>query len=335
MASPFGIAILGLDHWYIGLAAIDAYHKQSEFTLIGVADPHEWRREDVKGRGVENVAAKPDALLADERVNLVFAMANSAENESLSRRALEAGKDVLCVKPPAMTVEGTDALVALAKEKGRFFASFEGMMRFGGRRRQIKGLIRDGAIGQPTTYCRLSQGGLPQPWSGQQGDSWWLDPSKVPGGAWIDHAIYAVDEVRDLFGGEVTAVQGRMENRRYADMGVEDYGIATMWTASDLTAVIEDAWLADHHSGAQVIIGREGSLHLSGPAASNGPLLIRVGKSETLPPVEDEENYYMAIARCLRDGTPPPFSGQDSRANLAACLAAYQSSREGRRVEPA
>ena len=34
-----------------------------------------------------------------------------------------------------------------------------------------------------------------------------------------------------------------------------------MTTASNLTAVIEDAWLADHHSGVQTIIGREGSLH--------------------------------------------------------------------------
>jgi predicted dehydrogenase len=328
----FGIAVVGLDHWYIGLAAIDVFSKSSEFPLIGVADRHDWRREDVKSRGVQNVTEDFDALLNDDRVRVVFAMSNSASNEAISRRALEAGKDVLSVKPPAMTVEGVDQLVKVAEEKGRFFASFEAMNRFSARRRQIKSLIQDGAIGQPTTYCRLSQGGLPQPWAGRQGDSWWLDPAQVPGGAWIDHAIYAVDEVRDLFGTEIATAQAVIENRRYTDLKVEDYGIATMETTSHVTAVIEDAWLADHHAGVQTIIGREGSLHLSGPAAKDGPLLLRAGKPEVLPAAQDDEPIYVAFCRALQNGEVP-FSGRDSRANLSACLAAYQSARERKRVE--
>lgn len=331
MPSSFGIAVVGLDHWYIALAAIDVFNKSSEFPLIGAADHHDWRREYLKSRGVAHVTEDFDALLNDDRVRLVFAMTNAAENEEVSRHALEAGKDVLSVKPPAMTVEGADQLVKLAEEKGRFFASFEAMNRFSARRRQLKALIRDGAIGQPTTYCRLSQGGLPQPWAGQQGDSWWLDPSKVPGGAWIDHAIYAVDEIRDLFGTEIATAQAIIENRRYTDLKVEDYGIATMETASSMTAVIEDAWLADHHAGVQTIIGREGALHLSGPAAKDGPLLIRAGKPEVLPAAPDEEPIYVAFCRALQNGEVP-FSGRDSRANLAACLAAYRSARERKTV---
>ncbi len=333
MAEPFGVAILGLDHWYIGLGALDVFKEHSEFPLLGVADPNEWRREDVKGRGVARVTGDFNELLEDERVRVVFAMMNSLDNETISRRALEEGKHVLCVKPPAMTVDGAKALTALAERQAKFFGSFECMGRFGARRHQIKDLIQSGMIGVPTTYCRLSQGGLPMPWAGQQGDSWWLDPAKVPGGAWIDHAIYAVDEVRDLFGTEITSVQATMENRRYPELKVEDYGIATFHTASAMTAVVEDAWLATHHSGLQTIIGQEGSLHLSGPAVSDGPLLIRAGKRETLPAVQDPEPAYVTLCRRLRDGEAVPFTGHDSVANLAACLGAYASSRGGRRMD--
>jgi predicted dehydrogenase len=332
MSQPFGVAVLGLDHWYTALGAIDALQKQSEFPLIGVADEHDWRREEMKARGIEGVTGDFDSLLSDDRVRLVMTLNATSENEALSRKALEAGKDVFSVKPPAMTAEGALSLADLAENRGRFFASFEGMMRVTARRKQIKELIWDGAIGQPTTYCRLSQGGLPQPWPGRTGESWWLDSSKVPGGAWIDHAIYAVDEIRDLFGAEIATAQGSIENRRYKEMKVEDYGIATLRTEADLTAIIEDAWLADHHSGLHVIIGREGSLHLSGPAAASGPLLIRAGKSETLPPVEDAEPIYVALCRRLRDGEMP-YSGKDSAANLAACLAVYRSSEEKRTIE--
>ena len=71
----------------------------------------------------------------------------------------------------------------------------------------------------------------------------------MPGGAWLDHSIYAVDTARWLLGSEMALVCGVSANQRYPDLGVEDFGIATYTMDDGAVALIEDTWTADRGYG--------------------------------------------------------------------------------------
>lgn len=70
--------------------------------------------------GVSKVYTDMDAFLQDEEINFVYIATPNLLHFEQTRRALLAGKNVICEKPFCIRAEQAGALVALAKEKGLF-----------------------------------------------------------------------------------------------------------------------------------------------------------------------------------------------------------------------
>lgn len=70
--------------------------------------------------GVEKVYTDMEQFLADERVNCVYVASPNILHYEQTKRALLAGKHVLCEKPFCTRLEDAKELVSLAKEKGLF-----------------------------------------------------------------------------------------------------------------------------------------------------------------------------------------------------------------------
>lgn len=331
---PFGIAVLGLDHWYTAFGALDNAAASTTAPLIGIADPSEERRAQMRAKYPQaQVESSPDALLARDDVALVAITAPTREAPEIAKRALAAGKHVLSVKPPARTLAELDAVLAAAERAGRFYGSFEGMPRLTPRLQLLRDLIQDGAIGQPMAFYQLGHGGLPQPWPGQTGDSWWLHAENAPGGAWIDHAIYAVDQARFVFGGEIDYAAGIIENRVHADLSLEDYGASLMRLrpasgGPSVSLIFEDTWTAQPGGGAhrQQILGSAGSVRPDGNA-----WVVTQGGEDTRHEVPTAaQTGIEALAALLQSGQTPPFGPADARANLAVCLSVYDAAKRSR-----
>ena len=324
---PFGIAVIGLDHWYTAFGVLDAAAQSAEVPLVGICDADAGRREEMQAKypGVL-VTDDPGVLLGREDVELVAICAPTDAAPDIAKQALAAGKHVLSVKPPARTLSELDGVIAQAEQAGRFYGSFEGMQRLTGRVQLLRQLVREGAIGQPVTYHQVAHGGLPQPWPGRQGDSWWLDAERVPGGAWLDHAIYAVDLARWVFDGEIDHATGLIENRIPQNLALEDYGVALLRLAprgggANVTLLFEDTWTAGPGGGMhrQMIVGTAGSLRPDG-----NDWVVTVGGAETRHPIPAGPFFDLAaLADLLQKGETPPFGPADARANLVACLQVY------------
>jgi predicted dehydrogenase len=222
-----------------------------------------------------------------------------------------------------MTVEDASALAGAAEDSGVVFSSFEVYPRLTERGRFLKQVIRDGIIGEAISFYHVAHGGLPQPWPEQQGDSWWLHPDKAPGGAWLDHAIYAVDQVRWTLESEVEWVSATMANRRHKDLDLEDWGVAWMRFENGFSAVMEDTWTADSGTHFNRYIGTEGSLVLE----SDHFTLIKGGNTERIEIPADFDTPVSKIVSVIRGETRAPFKPTCSVHNLRACLAAYESAR--------
>ncbi len=327
----FGIAVIGLDHWYTAFGMTDNAAASQIAPLVGVADKDETRQAQMREK-YPNVIVTGDAseLINHSDVALVAICAPTKDAPEIAKAALRGGKHVLSVKPPARTLAELDDVIAVAQETGTFYGSFEGMQRLTPRITLLRDLIQGGAIGLPMSYHQVGHGGLPSPWPGQTGDSWWLHRENVPGGAWIDHAIYAVDLARFVFDGEVDGASGIIENRVHK-LTLEDYGASLMrlrgtvnGTPASVSLLMEDTWTSDPSGGGshhQQIMGTHGSLRPDG-----NDWVVQNKSGETRHAIPAAPFFRLeTLAELLQTGQTPPFGPADARANLAACLAVYDS----------
>lgn len=326
-----GVAVVGLDHWYTAFGVLDTARKSDIAPLIAFAEtePARLAYAAEKYPGVLATANVDEAISAPG-VGLVAICASTDQAPQIATTALRAGKHVVSVKPPARTLAELDEVLAVAAQTGRFYGSFEGMQRLNARATVLQNLIQNGEIGTPLSFHQVGHGGLPAPWPGQIGLSWWLDANKVPGGAWLDHAIYAVDLARFVFGGEVDFATGLIENRVQPDLSLEDYGISLMRLrrangSPNVSLLFEDTWAANPGGGTSryQIIGTDGSVRIDG-----SDWVVTKGGQETRHAIPAGPFFaFETLTDLLERDETPPFGPADARANLKACLAVYESAK--------
>jgi predicted dehydrogenase len=316
----FKIAICGLDHWYTALGVLDIAKKSENVELVGVEEPGELRRAWLSTNHPE-IRVLDDASESD--ADLVAICTPTSDAPKLAIKALSAGKHVLSVKPPAKTLAQLDEVIAVAQKTGKFYGSFEGVQRLHPRAQLLKKLIEGGAIGTVLSFHQVGHGALPSPWPGGESGapSWWIDATKAPGGAWIDHAIYALDLARFALGGEVESVAGVLGNRLHSELPLEDYGVSVMKLSTGAALIFEDTWAAvpGTGSGWYFFLGTEGTI-----TGEGGAWVVRRGSDEVRHAIPEVPFFPLdELGEKLRSGATLPFGPTDARANLAACLKLY------------
>lgn len=338
--SKLGVALLGLDHWYaaFGLAAHAA--RSDALQLVAVAHDDAQKAEQIAHEhGAALATTDYRAALERADVQIVVAQYSTDRNVAVCRAAAEAGKHIISVKPMALDLAGADAIVAAVRAAGVTYLPFESSYRVAPEWRRVKQWLDEGRIGRPLRFLHSMHSGLPQAWPGSDESGWWVDPARVPGGGWLDHAIYALDLARWLFGAEVREVRGALANQRHGHLAVEDYGCATCTLGDGAVALVEDTWTAERgfFFKRTEIVGSAGAI--LDDTLTSGRVLLRGGFGfEGWTAVEPRPAPAGAIldhlAACVRGEAAPVATVEDGRANLAACLAFYQAARSGDAARP-
>lgn len=126
----------------------------------------------------------------------------TAEHAWTTIACLEAGRDVLCEKPIAMTLEEADAMLEAAERNGRIL-QLGLLSRFAPCWQKIKSLVDAGAIGEVMSIT------MTQYWNQPTLYADWRTRTAVSGGGIIaDSAVHWIDIMRWLLGEmtELTAV---------------------------------------------------------------------------------------------------------------------------------
>jgi predicted dehydrogenase len=330
MNTPFSVAVIGLDHWYTALPTLDILAKSENIELAAVCETDQSRWPDVTKRAPNvTLTADPEAIFTNANIALVLICTDTTQAPNLAIRALNAGKHVVSVKPCASSLAELDEVLAVAKTNNKFFGSFEGMQRLHPKATLLKEIIQSGAIGTPLSFYQLGHGGLASPWPGQPGGSpsWWIDKQRSPMGAWADHAIYAVDLARFVFGADasepIKLLGATIANRLHSNLAHEDYGVALM-QLGNVNLIIEDTWAVDSAAGGvgmhrMHVMGTKGNI-----LAEGSTWVVSNGEGKTVHNIPDVPFFnYEALVAHLQSGTPLPFGPEDARATLSACLAVY------------
>jgi myo-inositol 2-dehydrogenase/D-chiro-inositol 1-dehydrogenase len=273
-------------------------------------------------------------LLAREDLAVVDVVVPSHLHYEIARTALEADKHLFLEKPMVLSLGHCDELIRLARQKGKILA-VDHEMRLSALWGRVKQLIDQAAVGTPQ-YVLLELSRFPYR-LGSEG--WRFDVHRV--GNWIlEEPIHFFDLARWYMAGfgEAVSVYARANSRQPGHPELQDNFTTILSFSGGGYAVISQTLAAFEHHVTCKVSGTQGAIwaNWSAPDARHPqPVFgLRYGDHNRVEAIRFESvtgevvelaDFVAAIVRSVREGTPPPASGEDGRWSVLLCLAAQAS----------
>ena len=195
------IAIVG----YGGQGAWHAGHAQKSdvLNLSGVYDIKAERHDLAKANGIHTYDSL-DAILADKDVDIVVCATPNDSHKEIVIRSLEAGKNVVCEKPVALSLEDFDDMCAAAKKSGKLFTVHQNR-RWDVDFLAIKSVIASGEIGETINIESRVHGsrGIPSDWRCHK---------PYGGGMVLDWGVHLIDQMLQLIPEKITKIYCELNN---------------------------------------------------------------------------------------------------------------------------
>jgi predicted dehydrogenase len=219
------VGIVGLN---IGRSHIvEGYAPHPGFEVRAVCDLDETRLNAVGDEfGVPERTTSFEAMLADERIDIIDICTPPGLHRAQVEAALAAGKHVVCEKPLAGSLADVDAIMAAEKSaRGVLMPIFQ--YRYGDGVEKAKRIIDAGIAGKPyvgsvETFWKRTPDYYAVPWRGK-----WATEL---GGVLVAHALHLHDMLLHLTG-PAARVFGRVASR-VNDIETEDCASASLLMAS-------------------------------------------------------------------------------------------------------
>lgn len=177
------IGIIG--HGFMGHEHETMLTELEGYRVVGFADRDPECLKDVK-EGLKRYDSD-EALLADPEVQVVLIAANNNQHKKLVIQAAEAGKDVICEKPVAMSLSDLDEMEQACKEHGVRFTVYH-QRRFDPDFRTAKNVLDSGTLGDVYTIKSSLYG-----FNGNMHD-WHVIPSEG-GGMLYDWGVHLLNQI--------------------------------------------------------------------------------------------------------------------------------------------
>jgi predicted dehydrogenase len=272
-----------------------------------------------------------EAVAADD-IDAVVIASPTFTHAELAVAALAAGKNVLCEKPLASTLDEAAAIASAAAESdATFLMGF--MRRFDATWMSVAERIAAGEIGKPLLVRSTGRGpGLPPEWA--------LDP-ETSGGLIAEVNSHDLDSIRWFSGQEFETAYAIGRAAKRPDLaerfpGFVDVVLATFELAGGALAQLDGACPADYGYDARVeVYGSDGVAFVGDPRRGSA-LLVRRGEAVAEPvrgwrdlfadAYRAEDAHLVAVARGEAE---PRTSADDGVRALEAVFAVNRSLAEG------
>ncbi len=192
----------------VGYGGMGGWHtekllKSDVAELKGVYDIKPERNQLAESRGIYAYPSF-EAVLADPEVELVTVAIPNDVHRPVVIQALEAGKNVICEKPVALSSEDLDAMIAAAEKAGKKFAVHQNR-RFDVDFLAMKKIHDSGEIGEIFNIESRIHGsrGIPSDWRGQK---------EFGGGMLYDWGVHLIDQMLQIYTEKIEKLYCRFEN---------------------------------------------------------------------------------------------------------------------------
>lgn len=235
------IGIIG--HGFMGHEHEAMLTQLEGFRVTAIADRDEAQLADVK-EGIARCAGASQ-LLAREDVDVVIISANNNQHLSLVREAAQAGKDIICEKPAAMSTAEFDEMMEIVRAAGVRFTVHQ-QRRYDPDFRTMKAVYDSKTLGKVYTVKSQLYG-----FNGNMHD--WHVYRSEGGGMLYDWGVHLLDQMLWMIDGKVVSVFADMKN--VINDEVDDYFNIQLRFDSGITAQLElgtyylrdsDRWFERH-----------------------------------------------------------------------------------------
>ncbi len=282
------------------------------------------------GRACETL----EDLLGDDAVQAVVVASPQFAHAENTVAAAEAGKNVFCEKPMAVTLEDCDRMIAACREAGVKLMIGQ-VCRYHAVHGKVKELVASGDMGQPVCMTVHRLGGR---WGGPHAQRWRLERERS-GGSLLEINAHEIDFMRWVCGDvqSVYAAGGLYLDER---LNYPDLTLVTMHFQSGATGLLHAGHVSTMGGYGGRVDCERGSLYFPSIWGADGGLHIAPaeGEAQFLPagdiPIETPVTHELRdFIDCVLTDTEPPVPGDEGRAAVEIGLAAYRSIETGAPVD--
>jgi 1,5-anhydro-D-fructose reductase (1,5-anhydro-D-mannitol-forming) len=298
--------------------------------LVAVASTSADRAADFAGRFAVRAERSYRDLVARDDLDLVLVTTTNNAHRDVTIAALEAGRNVLCEKPLALTVKDAEHMVQAAEASGRgLFVGFH--LRSLAIVTEMRQRIERGEVGRADdlAFSRASQ------FTSDTVRDWRKDLAQSGGGVLCDVVPHLVDLVSHLTSEEIIAVHatarperssGRPDDRVVLVLSLEGGGVARV-------------------TATRGVVGAESELHVHGTDGSLCTSSLRWSDTHdlrsqrlghaataTFAAGNSHRDYLDAIAAHLRGEASAVATGIDGLRGVRLLVASIASLSSGRTV---
>lgn len=321
---------------------IPEYAANPHTEVYGFYDINLARAEELARQYGGKAFASYEELLADPAIEAVSVCAANHAHAEITIAALKAGKHVLCEKPMAVTLAECEAMVAAAKESGRYLMIGQNQ-RLAKAHSKAKELIEQGAIGKVLTFRTIFGHGGPETWSVDPGKNvWFFDKTKAAMGAMADLGIHKTDMIQYVLGSKIVKTQAVLTTLDKRDatgglIGVDDNAICIYQMENGVIGTMTASWTYyAAEDNTTVIYGTKGELRLYDDPKYSVQQINADGTriDYQIDQIQTNDNQTASgiidlFAQCLVENKEPEISGENVLHAMKAVFASIESSAKG------
>ena len=325
---------------------IPEYAANPHAEVYGFYDINQARAEELAKKYGGKAFASYEELLADPEIEAVSVCAANHAHAEISIAALKAGKHVLCEKPMAISLEECEAMVAAAKESGKYLMIGQNQ-RLAKAHAKAKELIEQGAIGKVLTFRTIFGHGGPETWSVDPGKNvWFFDKTKAAMGAMADLGIHKTDMIQYVLGSKIVKTQAVLTTLDKRDatgslIGVDDNAICIYQMENGVIGTMTASWTYyAAEDNTTVIYGTKGELRLYDDPKYSVQQINADGTriDYQIDQIQTNDNQTASgvidlFVECLVEQKEPEISGANVLHAMKAVFASIESSAKGCAVE--
>lgn len=277
-------------------------------------------------------------LIKDPTLDAIIVAATNTTHASMTIEALKAGKDVMCEKPMAVSLEEAEEMMRVSEETGKMLFMAQNQ-RLAPAHVKAKEILSSGMLGKVITF--RSTFGHPgcEHWATEKKNTWFFKKSMSQFGCLGDLGIHKVDVVRWMMGDEFSEVFAKVEtlNKRNDQnelIDVEDNATILLKTQGNVTGTITVSWTYEYEDCSTVFYCEKGVMTIYGDPKYQIVIRRNDGSADYYQVGEIPNNVVQVksgiideFVDCLRKGDPASISGKDGYEPLKVLFAAYESAR--------
>ena len=347
MFAKIGVGVVSFAHGHV-----NAYCNQivdfDDAQVVTCWDDNQERGKAAADKFGMTYSPHVEDVIHHPEIEAVIVTCETNRHAEMVVAAAEAGKNILCQKPMALTLTDCDRMIEAVEKAGvKFMMAHQ--MRHDPANLKMKEIIQSGTLGRIGLLRRrhcipalFNQDFVTGP------SKWHIDPEKNMG-MFMDDASHATDFIHWMLGRPVS-VMAEIDNV-LTDVAPDDSGIAIYRFEEGTMSVLINTSVTLAGENTTEIYGDQGVViqnYGDGPSTAlprpDNAVAVKLyqrdqqGWEDLGIPIPDSHGERIAnvprpFIDCLKNDSNPLVTGMDGRLAVEMVLGAYQSAAKGKRVQ--